>query len=65
LSEALIRSLAILAVPASVVRPPLWPLSIWPFLYKAAIDVKIFARHPSCRKPLLEASPDGTAREPR
>jgi hypothetical protein len=28
LSEALTRSLAILAVPASVVRPPLWPLSI-------------------------------------
>src|SRR5262245_47980449 len=42
-----------------------WPLSVFPFLYEAAIDGKIFVRHPPCRKPLLEAPPDGTAREPR
>jgi hypothetical protein len=33
--------------------------------YEAAIDDKIFARHPPCREPLLEASPNGAAREPR
>jgi hypothetical protein len=32
---------------------------------KAAIDVKIFARHPPRREPLLEAAPNGAAREPR
>src|SRR5262245_58673576 len=34
-------------------------------IHEAAIDGKILARHPPCRKPLLEAPPDGTAREPR
>src|SRR5262245_58523007 len=42
-------------------RPP----SVWPLLYEAAIDVKIFARHPPCREPFLEALPNGAAREPR
>jgi hypothetical protein len=46
---------------SSVVRAP----SETSFIYEAAIDGKIFARHPPCRKPLLEAPPDGTASEPR
>src|SRR6266705_3750827 len=46
---------------SSVVRAP----SGTPFIHEAAIDGKIFARHPPCRKPLLEAPPDGTTREPR
>src|SRR5215813_15353263 len=46
---------------SSVVRAP----SGTSFIHEAAIDGKIFACHPSCRKPLLEAPPDGTAREPR
>src|SRR5262252_251671 len=46
---------------SGVVRAP----SGTSFIYEAAIDGKIFARHPSGRKPLLEAPPDGTAREPR
>src|SRR5262249_49650088 len=45
---------------SSVVRAP----SGTSFIHEAAIDGKIFACHPSCRKPLLEAPPDGTAREP-
>src|SRR5262249_22470162 len=46
---------------SNVVRAP----SGTSFIYEAAIDRKIFARHSPCRKSLLEASPDGTAREPR
>src|SRR5262249_32381013 len=46
---------------SSVVRAPSRTSSI----HEAAIDGKIFARHPPCRKPLLEAPPDGTASEPR
>src|SRR5215831_5219095 len=46
---------------SSAVRAP----SGTSFIHEAAIDGKIFARHPPCRKPLLEAPPDGTAREPR
>src|SRR5690349_17104568 len=46
---------------SSVARAP----SGTSFIHEAAIDGKIFARHPPCRKPLLEAPPDGTAREPR
>jgi len=46
---------------SSVVRAP----SGTSFIHEAAIDGKIFARHPPYRKPLLEAPPDGTAREPR
>jgi len=46
---------------SGVVRAP----SGTSFIYEAAIDGKIFVRHPPCRKPLLEAPPDGTAREPR
>src|SRR5215831_1659863 len=46
---------------SSVVRAP----SGTSFIHEAAIDGKIFTRHPPCRKPLLKASPDGTAREPR
>src|SRR5262249_61675676 len=44
---------------------PSWPLSVWPFLYEAAIDVNVFARHPPCREPFLEALPNGAPRELR
>ena len=46
---------------SGVVRAPSGTL----FIYEAAIDDKIFARHPPCREPLLEAPPNGAAREPR
>ena len=46
---------------SGVVRAP----SGTSFIYEAAIDGKIFARHPPCREPLLEVPPNGAAREPR
>jgi hypothetical protein len=48
-----------------VVRALSGPLSAQPHIYETTIDHKIFASHPSCREPLLEAPPDGAAREPR
>jgi hypothetical protein len=34
------------------------------FLYETAIDDKIFARHPPCRKPFLEPLSNSVPREP-
>ena len=50
---------------SSVLRTPSRQLSAWPYLYETAIDVKVFARHPPCREPFLEALPNGAARELR